>query len=137
MLELDRSECLHLLATSSLGRLAVNLGDGPPVIRPVNFVFDAQSQSVVVRTGLGSKFHALANSANAAFEVDGTDATGRIGWSVIILGATEEITNQRELDRLAGLGLDPGVPGLRTHWFAIRARTVSGRRIVMTRPDLE
>lgn len=138
LLELARPECLRLLAATSFGRLAVNMGDGPPVIRPVNYVFDEPSQSVIFRTALGSKFYALLNSAQAAFEIDGTDPTGRTGWSVIILGMTEEVANQVEVRGLETIGVDPWAPGFKGHWVRIRANTVSGRRIVMvaqTVPD--
>jgi hypothetical protein len=131
MLELDRAECLRLLAANTFGRLAVNFGAGAPVIRPVNYLFDDRSQSVVFRTAPGSKFHALLKAANASFEIDGADPTERTGWSVIIVGVTEEITNRFDVDRLNGLGLDPWAPGLKAYWVRIRAWTVSGRRIVM------
>ena len=57
LVELDRAECLQLLAATNLGRLAVNAPGGlAPVIRPVNYVFDANSNSVVFRSAGGSKF---------------------------------------------------------------------------------
>lgn len=132
MLDLDRADCRRLLAAGGLGRLAVNLGDGPPVIRPVNYVFDDRSDSVVFRTALGSKFHALSHSVQAAFEIDGTDPSGPTGWSVIILGVIEEVTDKSELRRLEAIGVEPWAPGFKAHWIRIRARTVSGRRIVTT-----
>jgi uncharacterized protein len=127
MLDLARPECLRLLAEASFGRIAVN-GSSGPVIRPVNYFFDEPSQSVIFRTALGSKFHALLTSARAAFEIDGTDPPG-CGWSVIIEGMSEEVTNQSELRRLQTIGLDPWTPGFKGHWIRIRANTVSGRRI--------
>jgi nitroimidazol reductase NimA-like FMN-containing flavoprotein (pyridoxamine 5'-phosphate oxidase superfamily) len=131
MLELSREECLRLLASHSFGRLAVNMGEGPPVIRSVNYVFDEPSQSVVFRTAHGSKFHALLRSARAAFEIDGLDEASRTGWSVIIHGVTDEITNPNEVRRLDSLGLETWAPGRKAHWVHIRAWTVSGRRIVL------
>jgi uncharacterized protein len=131
MLDLSREECVRLLASHSFGRLAVNMGKGPPVIRPVNYLFDQRSQSVVFRTALGSKFDALLRSADAAFEIDSIDAGSRTGWSVIIHGVTDEITNPNEVRRLDGLGLEPWAPGHKAHWVHIRAWTVSGRRIVL------
>jgi uncharacterized protein len=131
MLGLARPECLRLLAEASFGRIAVN-GSSGPVIRPVNYVFDEPSQSVIFRTALGSKFHALLRSARAAFEIDGTDPSGRCGWSVIIAGVIEEVTNQSELRRLETIGLDPWAPGFKGHWVRIRANTVSGRRIAIS-----
>lgn len=131
MLELSREECLELLATHSFGRLAVNVGEGAPVIRPVNYLFDDASQSVVFRTAQGSKFHFLLRAADAAFEIDGIDESSRTGWSVIIRGVTDELTDPNVVRRLDRLGLAPWAPGAKPHWMHIRAWTVSGRRIVL------
>jgi len=128
IVELDRDECLELLASHRFGRLAVAMD--APVIRPVNYVFDERSQSVVFRTADGSKFHALLRSANAAFEIDGIDEASRTGWSVIISGVTEEITNPSDVRRLDRSGLETWTPDDKSHWMRIRAWTVSGRRIV-------
>ncbi|MDQ6841686.1 MAG: pyridoxamine 5'-phosphate oxidase family protein [Actinomycetota bacterium] len=133
MHELTRLDCLRLLATTSVGRVGVSVKDWDhPVIRPVNYVFDESSQSVLIRSGQGSKLHALLRSTNAVFEIDGTDPVGRAGWSVIIAGVTVEITDPAELRRIEGLGLEPWAPGHKGHWIAIRATTVSGRRISVT-----
>lgn len=129
LLELSRPECLELLDSSSFGRLAVVGGGQAPIIRPVNYVFDGATQSVVFRTASGSKFHSLVRATHAAFEVDSVDAGTRTGWSVIVVGVTEEIVVPAEVRRLAELGLDPWVPGDKHHWVRIRARTVSGRRL--------
>jgi len=111
MLDLDRPECLRLLAANGIGRVVVSVADwDTPVIRPVNYVFDQSSQSVLIRSALGSKLYALLRSAKAAFEIDGTDSGGRVGWSVIIKGVSEEITNPAELRRIEGLDLSRGHP---------------------------
>jgi uncharacterized protein len=128
MLVLTRDECLQLLRSHRFGRLAVSMDS--PVIRPVNYVFDERSQSVVFRTADGSKFHAMLINGNAAFEIDGIDPGSRVGWSVIIVGMTEEVTNPTEIRRLDRLGLETWTPGRKAHWMRIRAWTVSGRRIV-------
>jgi nitroimidazol reductase NimA-like FMN-containing flavoprotein (pyridoxamine 5'-phosphate oxidase superfamily) len=130
MLELTREDCLQLLATTGLGRIALTVtGWDQPLIRPVNYVFDEPSQSVLVRSAPGSKLHALLHSAAAAFEIDGSDPAERTGWSVIISGVTEEITNPAELRRIDGLGLESWAQGRGGRWIRIRANTVSGRRI--------
>ena len=132
MLELDRQECLRLLGATGVGRIAVSVTEWDhPVIRPVNYVFDAPSQSVLIRSRIGSKLHAVLRSAMAAFEIDGTDPAGRVGWSVIVVGASEEITNPSELRRVDSLGLQPWPPGDQSHCIRIRASTVSGRRIAL------
>ncbi len=131
LLELSREECLELLSTHRFARLAVVMGDGAPMIRPVNYVFDRRSQSVVFRTARGSKFHALLHAAKAAFEIDGIDEGARTGWSVIVAGLTAEINTDSDIARLNRLGLEPWAPGAKPHWVRIRAWTVSGRRIVL------
>ncbi len=101
-----------------------------PIIRPVNYRFDVASQSVVFRTGVGSKFDALARSARALFEIDSMDPETRTAWSVIISGATEVVTRPAEIRRLGELGLELWAPGERPNWVRIRARTVTGRAVV-------
>ncbi|MGI8712275.1 MAG: pyridoxamine 5'-phosphate oxidase family protein [Solirubrobacteraceae bacterium] len=131
MLELPRAECLRLLAASQFGRIAVN-GASVPIIRPVNYVFDAASQSVIFRTASGTKLHALLKSASAVFEIDGNDPAALSGWSVIIIGITEEVTDRSEIRRLETIGVDPWPPGVKSHWLRVRARVVSGRRIAVS-----
>jgi nitroimidazol reductase NimA-like FMN-containing flavoprotein (pyridoxamine 5'-phosphate oxidase superfamily) len=131
ILELEREECLALLAGTNFGRLAVNIGGAVPAIRPVNYVFDERSQSIVFPTAKGSKLHGVLTAAKAAFEIDGVDPPGRTGWSVIVVGVIEVIESQVERRRLEGLGLDPWAPGPKPHWVRLRAGTVTGRRITL------
>jgi uncharacterized protein len=131
MLDLSREECLRLLAANNFGRLAVSLGERAPVLRPVNYLFDEPSQSVVFRTDAGSGFHALLRSAQATFEIDGIEKHARTGWSVIMSGVADEVTNPNEISRLDGLDLDSWAPGHKAHWMRIRTLNISGRRIVL------
>jgi uncharacterized protein len=135
LVDLPRAECLRLLASHSFGRLAVSTPDAAPLIRPVNYVFDDRSQSVVFRTARGSKFHHLLLAANAAFEIDGIDEASRTGWSVIMRGVTDEVVGATEIRRLENLGLESWAPGHPAHWMYIRAWTVSGRRIALEPPQ--
>jgi uncharacterized protein len=129
--ELDREECLELLALTSFGRVAVSPPDWqtPPVIRPVTYVFDRSSQSIVFRSARGSKFTALLLSGQASFEIDGIEPAAETGWSVIVQGAVEEIANAAEIERLERLELHPWAPGEKPHWIRIRAGVVTGRRV--------
>ncbi|HUE29046.1 MAG TPA: pyridoxamine 5'-phosphate oxidase family protein [Solirubrobacteraceae bacterium] len=133
MQQLDRAECMELLAGNRFGRLAVTGGAAAPSIRPVNYAFDEASQSLVFRTTEGSKLQALLNSSRAAFEIDEVDPATGTGWSVIVLGVTEVISNPTERRRLEKLGLESWAPGSKPHWVRIRAWTVSGRRIVQAK----
>lgn len=132
--DLDRSECLRLLAATSgrVGRLALSPPERAPMIRPVNYVYDDQSQSVLFRSAPGSALHAAGASATAAFEIDGSDPVERTGWSVIVVGTVEEVRDPAEMRRIEELELEPWAPGARGHWVRIRAVSASGRRIVRT-----
>jgi nitroimidazol reductase NimA-like FMN-containing flavoprotein (pyridoxamine 5'-phosphate oxidase superfamily) len=130
MLELTRPECLRMLAATSFGRVVIAVPEWDrPVIRPVNYVFDEESQSVLIRSAPGSKLHAILHTTRAVFEIDGAHPDGRVGWSVIISGVTEEITSEAERKRVEQLELEPLAPGYKGHWIRIRPNTVSGRRI--------
>ena len=125
--ELDRAECLRLLASQRVGRIAVNAPGWPPLIRPVTYVYDEPSRSVIFRSARGTKLTALLLTQRAAFEIDSLTDDG--GWSVIVQGRVEEITNVAELTRLSRAGLRPWVPGDLSHWLRISTTAVTGRRI--------
>jgi nitroimidazol reductase NimA-like FMN-containing flavoprotein (pyridoxamine 5'-phosphate oxidase superfamily) len=126
---LDRDECLRLLATRRLGRVAVGVEGWSPLIRPVNYRFDPSSQSVVFRSGQGTKLTGLVRAHAVTFEVDEIDEAARTGWSVIVSGRAEEVVRPGDLAHVEALGLDPWVPGDLPHWFRVRTEMVSGRRI--------
>jgi uncharacterized protein len=125
--ELDRAECLRFLAANRFGRIVVAMPDGTPVIRPVNYLFDEPSQSIVFRTQAGSKLHALLDSRSAAFEIDSIDPSSETGWSVIISGLAEEVTAPGDLNRLIGAGVESWGPATHGHLMRVRAFTVTGR----------
>jgi uncharacterized protein len=127
---LEREECLRLLAGQRLGRLAVSVSGQAPLIRPVNYLFDEPTQSIVFRSGPGAKLQRLLAARQASFEIDGANLPDRTGWSVVVRGVVEEITDPFELRRLERAPLDPWAPGEKPHWIRIRVRTVSGRWIV-------
>jgi len=124
--ELSKSECFELLAREHLGRVAV-VDDRGPVVFPVNFVLDRHM--VVFRTDAGSKLDAACCGSRVAFEVDGTDAAARTGWSVVVRGEAAEVTGRAELARLRKLPLDPWAPGAKTHFVRILPAVLTGRQI--------
>ena len=121
------TECLHLLAAQRVGRLAFVV-DGQPLILPVNFALEGDI--VVFRTGVGTKLEAVLN-AKVAFEVDDVDVAAGSGWSVVVQGVAEEITE--DLDVFAEVlraGAAPTwVPGPADHYVRIVPRIISGRRL--------
>lgn len=126
---LDADTCRNLLATLSVGRIAVSVVGWPPVIRPVSYAYDESSRSIVFRSGRGSKLTALLLSGHAAFEVDSVDEITGLAWSVIAQGRTEEITDPSELVRIERLGVQRWAPGDKPHWLRIRPEVISGRSL--------
>jgi nitroimidazol reductase NimA-like FMN-containing flavoprotein (pyridoxamine 5'-phosphate oxidase superfamily) len=126
---LDRGECLRLLGTRRLGRVAVAVEGWSPLIRPVNYRFDPASQSVVFRSGAGAKLTGLLRAQAVTFEVDEIDEAARSGWSVIVSGRAEEVVRPGDLAHVEALGLEAWVPADLPHWFRVRTEMVSGRRI--------
>ena len=126
----SRDECRRRLGAGKIGLLVVLTGLGnTPVIRPVNYVFDEASQSVVFRCTEGTKLVTLLRASRAWFEVDEIDPANRTGWSVLIAGVTEPVTDRHEIRRLERLGLESWIAGPESRWVRIRARVVSGRRV--------
>ena len=87
--EIGREECLRLLASDQIGRLAVMAGN-TPIVTPVNYALDGES--VVFRTDPGTKLD-HGPRARASFEVDAFDRERRTGWSVVATGRLEEVTH--------------------------------------------
>jgi nitroimidazol reductase NimA-like FMN-containing flavoprotein (pyridoxamine 5'-phosphate oxidase superfamily) len=119
-------ECLKLLATAPLGRIAFT-NDALPAIQPVNFILD--EGEVIILTSAGSKLAAAARQTVVAFEADDFDPTRHTGWSVVIVGQARVVTGDEELARLRSLPLQPWAPARRDRYIAITPRLTSGRRI--------
>ena len=121
MQELPPAECYRLLATHEVGRLGVNAEHYPLVI-PVNYGLDGTT--LVVRTHPGTILRAAAH-ANVTFEVDDVDRRTRSGWSVLVRGLAEELSDGHHTDLVARThahGTEPWAPGER------RRHATSGRR---------
>jgi len=124
---LDRAACVELLAHHALvGRLGIVV-DGRPMVLPVNYIFDADS--VVFCTAGGTKLNAVVSRADVAFEVDDSSPLHQSGWSVLLRGQAEVITDPQELARLRQGPLNPWAKGARANWVRIRLDEISGRRI--------
>lgn len=126
LLKLSAAECLALLGNRHLGRIALVESDHP-VILPVNYVLD--EAAIVFRTAPGTKLDAAALGMPVAFEIDGIDASDRTGWSVLVRGRAEHVTDPATLERLRRLPLMPWAPGAKPHYVRIGTEKMSGRRI--------
>jgi nitroimidazol reductase NimA-like FMN-containing flavoprotein (pyridoxamine 5'-phosphate oxidase superfamily) len=124
---IDRDECLRLLATDEIGRLAFVAGTTPIVV-PVNYALDGET--VVFRSDAGTKLD-HGPRARASFEVDCFDRERRTGWSVVVTGRLEEITHYdaATYDRVRRLAVDPWAGGNKAHWMRLIPDRMTGRRV--------
>ena len=127
-IDIARSECEDLLAAATLGRLGVVV-DGRPEIFPVNHVYDRESGCVVFPTHAHTKLHAALNWPWVAFEVDGVEPECDGGWSVMVVGHAEEITDPEEIARAAHRRHVLWVAGDSVHWIRIVPSKMTGRRV--------
>jgi uncharacterized protein len=127
--ELDRHQCLDLLRTQAIGRLAVaDHGHYPPHIVPVNFVLDGDT--VVFRSDPGLKFRlSVLAEHSVSFEVDSIDGDGRMGWSVVVQGRAELLAPGDVAALTAGSSLHPWAPGEKRGWVRITPYAITGRRV--------
>ena len=82
--ELDKAECLELLASHQVGRVAY-CDDLGPVVLPVNYVV-GNVRTVLLRVSPHSTLARNLRSAPASFEVDDFDDFNQSGWSVLVRG---------------------------------------------------
>ena len=62
-------------------------------------------------------------------EIDGFDVEEHTGWSVLLKGSANEVTDEAELRELAGLPLRFWTAGAKAHWMRIDPTEVTGRRL--------
>jgi hypothetical protein len=125
---LSRDECIAALRANCLGRVVTTFGpDRRPLVRPVSYVCDPQSGSIMFHSLSGGKLNALLDCRDACFEIDG-ESDGSM-WSVIIRGRVETEERPREIARLEQLGLSPTLaipPDGR--WVRVRGEVITGVR---------
>ncbi len=129
---IERHECMALLRHAHVGRVAV-IADGEPLVLPVNFVVD-EDDAIVFRTAEGTKFDACLNHARVAFEVDEIDIRNHAGWSVLIRGNAQVLTDPPEIARARQLPLIPWARAPKPHFVRLVPDIVSGRRIPPPQP---
>ena len=123
---LSRDECLELLRAHSFGRVAVQIGETPAIL-PVNYAL--LDDEVVFRTDPGTKLSAALMRMMVAFEVDEADRASGTGWSVLVVGFSEEIRDRATRARVDALGLEPWATDGPDFVVHIRTRTITGRRL--------
>ncbi len=126
--QLDSAEAMLLLANVDYGRVVFNL-HALPAIRPVNHLVD--DGMIVIRSRLTSAVSCATRSEGrviVAYEADSLDVETRTGWSVVVTGHAQTLTDPDSVARYERL-LRPWVNHADTV-IAIEPQIISGLRIV-------
>lgn len=123
--QLDREECLRLLASAPIGRLGLTVG-ALPLVLPVNFALS--EMGILVRTSAGSKLDAAVANHVVCFEADGVEAFAHGGWSVIVTGVARVLTDG-DVAQISVAHLPHWVDDGAEHVMAISTDRISGRRL--------
>ena len=124
---LDEAECMRMLAMVRWGRCAWSGPDGPRIL-PVNHaVVDG---SLYFRTALYGSLVEAADGDTVAFEADELNDRLSAGWSVVVLGRAEQVTDPAEVASLFRRADQPWAPGSRPVLVRISPSQVTGRRFL-------
>ncbi|GAA5041791.1 pyridoxamine 5'-phosphate oxidase family protein [Streptomyces similanensis] len=126
--ELERPECLRLLAKAPVGRV-VHTRHALPAVLPVNFWLDDDG-AVVLRTAADSGLVRAVDGAIVAFEADEVDAAAHSGWSVVVTGTASVVGDAGERRRLDRDVPCSWAPSPREVFVRIEPELVTGRELV-------
>ena len=124
--QLSRDECLHLMTSAVVGRI-IYTRQALPAVELVNFAID--DGDIIIRTDHSGKLAAATRGAVVAFEADSLDTVRHVGWSVTVVGQSQEVTDPGEIGRLERIGLNSWAPGGRQHFIRISPGILNGRRL--------
>ncbi len=124
---LTEAECLALLDTRHVGRLAYVARAGVPDVVPVNYAL--VDGDVLLRSGPGPKLQAAERREVVAFEVDDLDEQGRTGWSVVVHGRAVRLGPDEHRRLPEGALPETWASGPRWAVVRIRPTRIAGRRL--------
>lgn len=124
--QLSYDECVRRLDAGGVGRVAVT-EHALPAIVPVNFVMSGAG--ILFRTEPGGMLAHGCDGTIVAFEIDGVEADGSGGWSVLVVG-TARLLHGSDAVRAVEAGLRSAIGADRDQFVAISLGQVSGREVV-------
>jgi len=125
-------ECVELLESHSIGRVAWHAADGPQIL-PVTYLY--QSDRLYFRTSPHGILSELLRPTDVAFEVDDLNHDTRTGWSVVVYGRAEAVAAPAEVVTLWTPDLAPWAPDTRNLFIQITPHRITGRRLTRDPED--
>lgn len=124
---LPRQECLELLGSRRVGRLAYVARPGVPDVVPVNYAL--HGDDVLVRSGTGPKLQAAERGEVLVLQVDDVDEDAHTGWSVVVAGPARRLSAAQQQALPPGVLPETWATGPRHAVIRIRMTRVDGRRL--------
>ena len=125
--ELTYAECRALLVRQQTGRVAVSTPDGPHII-PLNY--SVVDECIIFRTTPFSVLATYARNAKLAFEVDHFREPQQLGWSVVVRGRADVVTDPAEIAHIRQVWPPfPWADGPRNLHFRLPWQEVTGRSV--------
>lgn len=126
--QLTRADCLQLVGSVPFGRI-VFTSRALPAVRVVNHLM--LGEQIIIRASLGAAISSEADGTGTvvAYEADLFDPAERLGWSVVVVGRANRVTDT-ELAARCRESLSPWVDGETDQVIAIAADLVTGYRMI-------
>lgn len=126
--ELDRDECLRLLAKGVLGRV-VFTDAAMPAAQPVRYLLDGKE--IIFCAAAGSKLATATLNRVVGFQAEDIDPCTHTGWSVLGIGQAHEVTDPDQLATLAEQQPAAWAPTRTAHTIAIPLQRLTGHRLYL------
>lgn len=125
--ELSYAECRALLVRQQTGRVAVSTPDGPHIV-PLNY--SVVDEAIVFRTTPFSVLATYGRNSKLAFEVDHFRDEKQLGWSVVVRGRADVVTDPVELEHIRKVWPPyPWADGSRNLHFRLPWQELTGRSL--------
>jgi len=124
--ELERDQCLELFGRAPIARVVLSI-KCLPVALPVNVAL--MGEDVIFSTDSGSKLTAAVEGQVVSVEADDVDFMYRTGWSVLITGVAELVSEPMAVE-WARSRLQAWAPGSHPFLVKVPSTLISGRRLM-------
>lgn len=123
---LSTADCIRLLRSGVVGRVAVSTPQGPHVV-PVNHA--VIGRSIVLRTAASSVLVTVGVGSVIGFEIDHVDYTRHLGWSVLARGPASILSADEVTAAEHEWAPRPWAGGERSAYVGLCWTQLTGRRL--------